>query len=239
MSDRKQLVKLQIRSFGERSFSASSEDTDREFCTPINPETFSQTYKVNADTQQGHGNQATETKYKSTAPEELRLEFILDGTLTVENYGGERAEEFMSKTVHEQLADLKRCVYDMDGTIHRPRFLIVQWGTELSFKSVLSNLELNYTLFEPDGSPLRIKVNATFLAHKSREEIAAEARKTSPDLTHYRQVKQDDRLDLMTYKIYNDSKYFMQAAKVNRLITLRRIKPGKELYFPPFDKNET
>lgn len=238
MSDRKKLVKLQIRSFGERSFSASSEDASRKFSTPINPETFSQTYKVNVDSQSGHGNQATEARYKSTAPEELRLEFVLDGTKTMENYGSEDSD-FRTKPVHDQLTALKHCVYDMDGTIHRPRFLIVHWGSELSFKCVLSNLELNYTLFEPDGSPLRIKVNATFLAHKSREEIQAEAKKTSPDLTHYVQAKQGDRLDLLTNKIYNDSKYFMQAGKVNGLITIRQVKPGAELYFPPFDKNET
>jgi Contractile injection system tube protein len=238
MSDRKKLIKLQIRSFAERTFTASSEDESRKFTTPINPETFSQAFKVNVDSQNGHGNQATEVRYKSTAPEELRLEFILDGTRTLENYGGDKQKEFEKKSVHQQLVDLKRCVYDMDGTIHRPRFLIVQWGTDLSFRCVLSNLELNYTLFEPDGSPLRIKVNATFLAHKSREEIQAEARTSSPDLTHYRKVKQGDRLDQLTNKIYNDSKYFMQVGKVNKLVTIRKINPGTDLYFPPIDKTE-
>ncbi len=102
----------------------------------------------------------------------------------------------------------------------------------------LSNLDLNYTLFEPDGTPLRVKVNATFLEHKSREQLLAESRASSPDLTHYRKVKQGDRLDSLTNKIYNDSKYFMQVGKVNNLTTIGKVKPGSELYFPPFDKNE-
>lgn len=235
MSDRKSLQKLLIRSFENRDF--TGEDRDRKFSAPINPESFSQTMKINADTSGGHGNAATEARYKSTEPEELRLEFILDGTRTVENYGGEN-KEYKTKKVHDQLEDLKKCVYYIKDKIHRPRFLIVSWGSELSFKCILSNLELNYTLFEPDGSPLRVKVNATFIAHKSREQIQAESRLSSPDLTHERRVEEGQRLDWLTNSIYENPKYLMQVAAFNSLSTIRRIKPGINLLFPPFDKNE-
>jgi hypothetical protein len=234
MSD-SSLRKLVIKSFANRDF--TGEDPARQFATPINPESFSQTFKVNVDARTSHGNHGSEAKYTSTAPEQLRLEFILDGTKTMEGYGGDN-KEYINKPVHDQLADLKKCVYDMDGNIHRPRFLIVHWGSEIDFRCVLSNLELNFTLFKPDGKPLRVKVNATFLAHKSREELEAEAKKRSPDLTHQRTVKQGDRLDLMTFGIYNDPKYFLQVGKVNALTTIRKINPGNELFFPPFDKNE-
>jgi hypothetical protein len=235
MNDNNSLRKLVIKSFANRDF--TNEDVSKMFTTPINPETFTQNYRVNVDTQNGHGNNGSEVRYKSTAPEELRLDFYLDGTKTMEGYGGEN-KGYINKPVIEQLEDLKRCVYNMDGSIHRPRFLIVFWGSEIDFRCVLSNLDLNFSLFEPDGKPLRVKVSATFLRHKSREEIQAEARLSSPDLTHYRKVQQADRLDLMTYKIYNDSNFFLQVAKANSLTNMRNIKPGIELYFPPFDKNE-
>jgi hypothetical protein len=236
MSDRKKLEKLLIRSFENRDF--SGEDPARKFVTPINPESFTQTFKVNADTSKGHGSPGTEAKYKSTEPEQLKLEFILDGTKTMEGYGGDN-KEYIKRKVHDQLEDLKKCVYNFDGKIHRPRFLVVMWGSEMNFKCVLSNLDLNYTLFEPDGTPLRVKVTATFLAHKSREQLLAESKASSPDLTHYRKVKQGERLDLLTNSIYNDPKYFMQVGKVNKLTTIRQLAPGTDLYFPPFNKNET
>ena len=235
MSDRKKLVKLEIRSFENRDF--TKENPDLKFNTPINPETFTQTFKVNADTSSGHGNPGTEAKYTSTEPEQLKLDFILDGTQIMEGYGGDN-KSFKTMRVEEQLKKLKECVYNFNGKIHRPRFLIVKWGTEMNFKCVLTNLDLNYTLFEPDGSPLRVKVSATFLAHKSREELLAESKASSPDLTHARIATESDRLDLLTNSIYNDPKYLMQVAKVNKLVTLRQIKPGTELYFPPFNKNE-
>lgn len=235
MSDRKKLEKLVIRSYEKRDF--SGEDKSKEFSTPINPESFTQTFKVNADSSGGHGKPGAEVKYKSTEPEELRLEFTLDGTHIVEGYGGDK-KDYIKRKVHDQVEDLKNCCYNFDGNIHRPRFLIVFWGTDMNFKCVLSNLELNYNLFEPDGSPLRVKVNATFLAHKSREVLLAESKASSPDLTHYRKFKQGDRLDLLTNSIYNNPKYFMEVGKANGLTTLRQVKPGTDLYFPPFDKNE-
>ena len=236
MNDRKKLEKLLIRSFANRNF--TGEDTNRKFVTPINPETFTKTYKVAVDTQRGHGSPGAEARYQSTAPEELRLEFFLDGTKTMEGYGGDN-KEYINKPVHKQLKDFLNCVYNFDGSIHRPRFLIVFWGSEIDFRCVLSNLDINYTLFEPDGRPLRAKITATFLAHKSREELVAEAKLTSPDLTHYRKVTQGDRLDLLSYGIYNDSKYFLQVGKANALTSVRKLKPGSEIYFPPFAKNET
>jgi hypothetical protein len=236
MADRdQQLKKLEIRSFANRNF--TGEDPKKKFTTPINPESFTKNYKIDLDTRRGHGNQGTETRFKSTAPEELRLEFVLDGTGTMEGYGGEN-KAYKTKPVHDQLDDFLKCVYNFDGEIHRPRFLIVFWGSEINFRCVLSNLDINYTLFDPGGKPIRAKINATFVNYKAREERLAEERKSSPDLTHFRKVKQSDRLDLMAYEIYNDPKYFLQVAKTNTLTSLRQIKPGLELYFPPFDKNE-
>ncbi len=235
MSDRKKLEKLLIRSFANRDF--TGEDKARQFSTPINPESFTKNFKVSVDTQRGHGSPGAEVKYKSTAPEELKLDFVLDGTKTMEGYGGD-TRDYISKPVELQLKDFLNCAYNMDGKIHRPRFLIVFWGSEINFRCVLSNVEINYTLFEPDGRPLRVKISATFLNHKSREELIEEKKLSSPDLTHYRQVKQGDRLDLMTYNIYDDPRYFMQIASINNLTSLRNVRPGQELYFPPFDKNE-
>ena len=61
---------------------------------------------------------------------------------------------------------------------------------------------------------------------------------SSPDLTHYRKGTAGDRLDLLTYKIYDDSKYVLQVASANGLTSFRNLRAGTDLYFPPFDKNE-
>jgi len=232
MNDNRQLQKLVIRSFANRDF--TGEDTQRKFTTPINPEAFTRNFKVDLDTRRGHGNNGTDVRFKSTVPEELKLEFVLDGTGTMEGY----VDEYKKMPVHDQLDRLLKCAYDFDGKIHRPRFLIVFWGSEIDFRCVLSNLDLNYTLFKPSGEPQRVKVTATFLNYKAKQEQLAEDRRSSPDLTHYRKVLQGERLDQLTFAIYNDPGYLLQVAKVNALGATRPIPPGLDLYFPPFNKNE-
>jgi hypothetical protein len=205
------------------------------FTTPINPETFTKNYKVELDTTRGHGQSSTNPQYKSSAPQELKIEFVLDGTKTVEGY----VEEYKKLDVHDQLKKLLQCVYDVDGEIHRPRFLNIQWGSEIDFNCVLSSLDINHTLFNANGSPLRVKISASFTHYVSPKQRESGHQNKSPDLTHYRRVNQGDRLDLMTYNIYNDSNFFLQVAKANGLGSVRNLKPGIEIYLPPLDKTES
>lgn len=226
----KTLTKLIIHSFDKNDFKV--EDKSKLFTTPVNPESFTKNYKVELDTQRGHGQPSTNPKYKSSAPQELRIEFILDGTKTIEGY----TDEYKKMDVHSQLKKLLECVYDINQEIHRPRFLRVQWGSEIDFNCVLSSLDINHTLFNPNGSPLRVKINAAFIHYVSPEEQAKSKEMKSADLTHYRKVNEGDRLHLMTYNIYENADYFLQVGKVNDLTTVRKLKTGAELYFPPLDK---
>jgi len=226
----KSLSKLVIHSFEKNDF--KEEDKDKLFTTPINPESFTKNYKVELDTTRGHGQSNTNPQYKSSAPQELRIEFVLDGTKTLEGY----VDEYKNMDVHDQLDKLLKCVYDIAGETHRPRFLNVQWGSEINFNCVLQSLDINHTLFNPNGSPLRAKITASFIHYVSPEERAKGNQNHSPDLTHYRKFNQGDRLDLMTYKIYDNSNYFLQVGKVNGLSSVRNIKPGTEIYLPPLDK---
>jgi hypothetical protein len=234
MADKKlgPLAKLVIHSFEKNDF--LKEDKNLLFATPINPETFTKTSHIELDTARGHGQPGTEPKYKSTAPEELKIEFVLDGTASLQGY----VEKYKKMEVHDQLKAFTDCVYKYEGKIHRPRFLIVHWGSELRFPCVLSNLDISYSLFKSNGNPLRAKITATFVRYETEEAIAAANRISSPDLTHYRIAKQGDRLDLLTYTIYNDPNYFLQVGKANGLSSVRHLRPATELYFPPFNANE-
>ncbi|WP_010177197.1 CIS tube protein [Aquimarina agarilytica] len=244
MNQRGKLIKVSIESFDNEDFSKRSNIKPNPISLPVNPESFTQNYKVKLNTQQGQGNQGTNASYEGTAPEELKLDFILDGTNSIQGYNSRLkfkpdVTTLTSETplpVKEQLEIFKNTVYNMNGEIHRPHFLKVHWGDGFKFPCILSNLDLNYTLFKPDGDPLRIKVSATFLNYVAQKERVARERKRSPDLTHVRLVKAGDRLDWMTDQIYNDPKYVMQIAKANGLTSFRKIKPGVEMVFPPIEK---
>src|ERR1044072_9187285 len=181
------LTKLVIHSFEKNDF--REEDPDLMFTTPINPETFTKTNHIELDTSRGHGQPGTNPKYKSTAPEELKIEFVLDGTKTMEGY----VEQYKNMEVTKQIKAFTDCVYKYEGKIHRPRFLIVRWGSEVRFPSVLSHMDINYSLFSFNVNPLRSKITATLIKYETEAAIAPVARISSPDLTYYRISKEGDR----------------------------------------------
>lgn len=231
MEDTGQLVKVLIHVYDDDGFQNKSKLDKNPISLPVNPESFSQNFKVELNEQKGQGNQGTDSDYKGTAPEELKLDFTFDGTNTIEGYKYNSGDH----SVKAQLDIFMKAVYDMNGEIHRPHFLLVQWG-KFIFPCILTNLDLNYTLFKPNGDPLRVKASASFLNYVAQKERVAREKKKSPDLTHVKQVKAGDRLDLMTSKIYKKPEYVTQIARANGLTTFRKIKPGIELVFPPLDK---
>src|SRR5699024_10761068 len=101
------------------------------------------------------------------------------------------------------------------------------------FKCVLKSASVKYTLFSSDGRPIRAKISATFEGFIEDELRVAKDSDTSPDLTHRRTVQEGDRLPLMCYQIYGDSKYYLQVAAVNDLTNFRNLEPGVQIYFPP------
>lgn len=226
------VTKVQIIPFSDQEFTTKVKTDPDNYLLPVNPESYSQSFQIELDERRGHGNQRTNPRFKSTKPEEFKIEFILDGTGVVEGYHNPK-----SQNVHDQFEAFKKIVYDMSGEIHRPHFLQIVWG-KLTFQCILKSLEANFTLFDKKGLPLRAKLNCTFLDFVAQEERTAEERTNSPDLSHVRLVKEGDRLDLMTFDIYKDSKYVLQIAKANGLTSLRNVQPGTNIVFPPFDKTE-
>ncbi len=228
------MQKVMIHAYKDKNFSDSQKVSKDPLLLPVNPESFSRTLKLENKEQQGQGTQGSNPDYVLTLPEELRFEFIFDGTGTIEGYAYPDAKD---KTVRKQLEIFLSTVYNMSGDIHTPYFLKVQWG-QIMFPCVLSNLDLNYTLFLDNGDPLRVKANATFKQYIAPKERVKHEQKKSPDLTHIRTVKAHDRLDLMTAEIYKDAKYVTQIAKANGLTSIRKVKVGQDLAFPPLDKTE-
>jgi hypothetical protein len=223
------VTKMVIHSFSDKDY--KNELTQNQFTVPINPETFTRNYKIDLDTRAGHGQPGTQPGYKASPPDDLKIEFILDGTGTLQGY----PTQYAGMSVHDQLDLFLTCCYKFNPDTHRPPFTMVVWGADINFKGLLSNADLNYTLFLPNGDPLRVKVNATF---KKSETDQQRAKANSPDLTKSRQTQLGDRLDNLTYSHYNDPGYFLQVGRANNLVTVRTLDTGKTLYFPPFAQNQ-
>jgi hypothetical protein len=213
-----QLTKLKIEAFKDIECSQFI----RAFEVMFNPTTYSQKYEIDYENEQGAGTTGNTQKFGSIKPKDYSFEFVIDGT-------GASAEPV---DVSEVLDDFLTTAAKMDGDIHRPPFLKLSWG-DLIATCVLKSADISYTLFNPDGKPLRVKINASFSENIPDEQRVAEEGKNSPDLTHVRTVNEGDYLSLMSDVIYKDFSFYYQIAQANELNNFRKLKTGSSLKFPP------
>ena len=211
------------------------------FTAFINPTGYSVTYKTELEPGQALGTAKTDLKYTASPSTDLQLEFLFDGTGVTEAFSGNKlinmikGKAFKKTSVKDQVDAFYKATGKVAGPIHKPYNVILNWGS-FEFKGVLAEFTVEYKLFDNEGQPLRAIGKAKFSESISPKLEAAEKKNESPDVTHKRTVQAGDTLPLMTERIYGDSKYYLEVAKVNGLVNFRQLKPGSELYFPPLEK---
>lgn len=230
------LTKVKLIAFEDKTFNKEV----GQFDLPINPEQLSQSFKVEYEKEQAQGSQQTDPKFKFTPPQELKLDFTLDGTGVVAI--NEQPGQF-HKDVTTQVQTLLSLAYTMNSSTHKPNYLRIVWGNFPFhngdvFDCLLSDLQVNYTLFDPTGKPLRAKLSATFCSYVAQELRVRKEGKESPDVTHRRKVTAGDTLPLMVNDIYGEPDYYLQVAKVNGLVNFRKLAANTNLRFPPLSRTE-
>jgi len=219
-----QLIKLTITAFDDTETVQSGSPSGPEFVAQFNPESFTVTDGFEyVERKSNDGEAGQEAKYRATKPRTFSLDFLLDGT----GASGSKLE------VKEQIELFKKTIgYNREK--HRPRFLLVTWGSFIS-TCVVESFTTEYKLFRPNGTPLRALISATFMEHKSTERQELEKGNESPDRTHARLVIEGDSLWLISQRVYEDPRYYFHVAEANTLDNLRFIETGQTLFLPPLE----
>lgn len=223
------LEKLKIKAYKSRKRSLS--DLVGTFEAMFNPESWSQTYQIHYAHKQGMNSTGKEVNYSRSKPTDLDLKLVLDGT-GVHEMG--ILKLWPHKKVEERVKEFVRLTFRMNGNIHEPNFLLVEWG-DLIFSCRLGSVKVTYTRFDRDGTALRAELDITLISDKSVKKRMAEDKKTSPDLSHSRVVKSGDTLPLLSKEIYGSSEYYLRLAQVNNLDDFRSLTPGLKIVFPPLE----
>lgn len=192
----------------------------------LNPSSYSHSYTIGYNKKDALGQLGSDTKFSGIKPEKVGFDIVIDGTGVVDTSGSS------AKDVKDQVKQLTDIVYKYDGSNHEPNHVRVLWGS-LIFFGRLESMSVEYTLFKPSGEPLRAKIKLSFSGFMSKEEEALRANRSSPDLSHLIEFKAGDTLPLLCYRVYKDSSYYLEVAKVNNITNFRDIKPGSKIHFPP------
>lgn len=156
----------------------------------------------------------------------LSLEdLVFDGTGVVE-----MATPLSVDAQIRNLAEIVDLAEPVNDKLKRPVVLLA-WGS-LHFIGRLVSMAVKYTLFRPDGLPLRARVTLQFAEYQPGEAVAA------PQVGDYvlvRQVrvKQAATLPLICFEAYQDSALTAVVALANDLTSFRKLRAGQTIKLPP------
>jgi hypothetical protein len=224
-----QLVKLKIEAYKDKKYSQS--DKVDTFEVMFNPDTYSRTWENQYYPIEPAGSSVNEERFNVKKPSDFTLKFIMDGT------GAGAVSSMKGKSsapvdIDSEIKRFRKLTCDYHGEIHRPLYCKISWGT-LIFYCILKKVTISYTMFKPNGDPLRAIVDAIFSENLDPALQKAISKSSSPDLTHYRVVKLGDSLPGMSFRIYGDMSYYPLVAEYNNLRNFRKLMPGTKIAFPP------
>ncbi len=98
---------------------------------------------------------------------------------------------------------------------------------------MLENLRQKFTLFSPDGIPLRATLTVTLREYKTLQNQLDELRLSSPDRTHVHVLQQGESLASVSTRYYERPADWRAIADGNGIEDPRRLSPGTFLNVPP------
>lgn len=129
-------------------------------------------------------------------------------------------------------ADVSAQANQESSEVHRPFYMMIIWGTFM-MTGVLEKASVTYTMFNPEGIPVRAKMNITVVESFDAALELRGKKLASPDLSKAILIKEGDTLPDLCFREYGDPSLYMQIAEVNKLKNFRKLTPGTELLFPP------
>jgi hypothetical protein len=212
------LEKLTITGYSDPAYS-----TEADTCTvQINPSSYTHNHEVSYTDGVAIGAPGGVLGFQGIKPQNVAFEIYFDATGTVDG---------SITAVDDQITTFKEICFDYQAELHEPNYLIISWGT-LVFKCKLKSLDLTYSLFKQDGTPLRAKAAVKFEQALEADAIFQDADPKSPDLTHELVVQAGDTLPLLCYRIYGESSYYMEVALFNKISNFRDLVPGTVIRLP-------
>lgn len=222
------LQKMMITAYSDQNYKVM---VGEPFMVWINPSTYTHRYKILYNTTGAQGSGGSTPKFNRMGPDVVSFDLMFDATGVVPSPIAGKSNA-PSDGVAGMIAEFQALVFNMNGNIHSPNFVMLSWA-QLQFQGRLETLTIVYTLFRPDGTPLRAKASVGFLGFTSNSQQAKKDNKRSPDLTHAVTVTAGDTLPGLCHRIYGTSLPYLKVAEANRISNVRSLVPGTMILFPP------
>jgi hypothetical protein len=161
--------------------------------------------------------------------QKLTLDLLFD-TTTLPGGFGAGAEPVTKKT-----APFYELVKIQPRTHAVPKIRFT-WGLGLAFTAIVESIQQKFTLFNPDGVPLRATLTVSFREYRTLESQVADLKPMSPDHRKRCIVRRGDTLSRLAADEYGDPALWRAIADANpELDDVRVLEPGTTLLVPALD----
>jgi len=123
---------------------------------------------------------------------------------------------------------------DIDSDLHAPPICLFIWGSFI-FRCIIERVTKKFTMFLPEGIPVRATLNVTLKGYSDIETQLKETSFQSADRTKVWHVKQGDTLWLIAAKEYGNPALWRRIADKNKIYNPLLLKPGMNLVIPPLE----
>lgn len=130
------------------------------------------------------------------------------------------------------LTDQVALLAQVNQELHRPPHCKLSWGKFHIFSGVLTSINTNFTMFMPNGMPVRARVSCSFIEHVSVAFAVRRRELHSADVAKTRTVRRNDTLQSLAAEEYNDATQWRLIAKANGIVNPRDLQPGMVLMIP-------
>jgi nucleoid-associated protein YgaU len=167
----------------------------------------------------------------------LEMELFLD--TYEEHKAGNRVINSAGDDVRIQLAKITRFM-DIDPTTHAPPRLVFTWAT-FSFTCVLARANQRFTMFLPNGTPVRAKVQVTFNEFCNIDMEAKEIKRETSDYSKLHVVSEGETLSSIAWRAFGNPKLWRPIALRNGIENPLKLSVGAQLIIPqlPYRNPET
>ena len=124
-----------------------------------------------------------------------------------------------------------RELMNINAELHAPPIVRLSWGSE-SFKGVIESLNLTFTLFTPEGIPLRAKISMTMKEYRPVTVQVRQVPKNSPNVDKAYVVRRGDTLSGIASALYRDPTQWRAIAEASNIVDPRFLQPGQKLTVP-------
>jgi nucleoid-associated protein YgaU len=168
----------------------------------------------------------------------LEMELFLD---TYEEHKEEsRVINNAGDDVRKQLSKITGLM-DIDPTTHAPPQLRFTWGESFSFTCVLARANQRFTMFLPNGTPVRAKVQVTFNEFCNVDMEAKEIKRETSDYSKLHVISEGETLSSIARRTFGNPKLWRPIALRNGIENPLKLSVGTQLIIPqlPYRNPET